>query len=378
MVASPPGLVRRVNFCMKPSQLILPLLGTMPVLSLVAVGAIPGIADARRPGFETMPERLEIDPATAALPPAGQPQLLASLPSSFRDKLWVRIRNDITLEELASQLRVQETPLAKLNDVNEDHGFSRGDWVVLPSSKASTAKQLASLDTSELRRSAPLSEPPPLESTGVVRFGDNLVKLAQRYRLSIQDLLRLNPGLEAARLVEGSQIRVSRAGASRSRMVLGLKPVGSGGLSWPDLPGFNRPGEQPTEPSQLGSGWIWPARGVFSSGYGWRWGRMHKGIDIASNVGTPIVAAQGGQVSYAGWHDGGYGYLVEIQHPDGSKSLYGHNSRVLVRVGQQVSQGAKISEMGSTGRSTGPHLHFEIHPPGRGAANPLQFLPGRA
>ena len=135
MVASPPGLVRRVNFCMKPSQLILPLLGTMPVLSLVAVGAIPGIADARRPGFETMPERLEIDPATAALPPAGQPQLLASLPSSFRDKLWVRIRNDITLEELASQLRVQETPLAKLNDVNEDHGFSRGDWVVLPSSK---------------------------------------------------------------------------------------------------------------------------------------------------------------------------------------------------------------------------------------------------
>jgi murein DD-endopeptidase MepM/ murein hydrolase activator NlpD len=363
---------------MKPSHLILPLLGTMPVLSLVAVGAIPGIADARRPGFESMPERLESDPSMAALPPIGEPQLLASLPSSFRDKLWVRTREDISLEQLASQLRVQETPLAKLNDVNEDHAFSRGDWVVLPSNKASTAKQLASLDTSELRRSAPHTEPPPLESTGVVRFGDNLAKLAQRYRLSIQDLLRLNPGLEAARLVEGSQIRVSRAGISRSRMVLGLKPTGSGGLSWPDLPGFNRPGEQRTTPSQLGSGWIWPARGVFSSGYGWRWGRMHKGIDVASNVGTPIVAAQRGEVSFAGWHDGGYGYLVEIQHPDGSKSLYGHNSRILVRVGQQVSQGSQIAEMGSTGRSTGPHLHFEIHPAGRGAVNPLQFLPGRA
>ncbi|MCP9799538.1 M23 family metallopeptidase [Synechococcus sp. RedBA-s] len=363
---------------MKPLHLILPLLGTMPVLSLVAVGAIPGIADARRPGFETMPERLDVDPGTATLPRTGASQLLASLPSSFRDKLWVRIRSDISLEELASQLRVQDTPLAKLNDVNEDHSFSRGDWLVLPSSKASAAKQLASLDTSELRRSSPLNESTPVETTGVVRFGDNLVKLAQRYKLSIQDLLRLNPGLEAARLVEGSQIRVSKAGASRSRMVLGLKPVGSGGLSWPDLPGFNRPGEQRTDPSQLSRGWIWPARGVFSSGYGWRWGRMHKGIDIASNVGTPIVAAAAGQVSYAGWHDGGYGYLVEIQHPDGSKSLYGHNSRLLVRVGQQVSQGSQISEMGSTGRSTGPHLHFEIHPPGRGAANPLQFLPGRA
>jgi len=239
---------------MKPLHLILPLLGTMPVLSLVAAGAIPGIADARRPGFETMPERLEIDPEVVTLPPAAEPQLLAALPSAFRDKLWVRVRSEISLEELASQLRVQETPLAKLNDVNEDHSFSTGDWLVLPSSKASTAKQLASLDTSELRRSAPLKEPPPVESTGVVRFGDNLVKLAQRYKLSIQDLLRLNPGLEAARLVEGSQIRVSKAGSTRSRMVLGLKPVGSGGLSWPDLPGFNNPGDQRTEPPQIGSG----------------------------------------------------------------------------------------------------------------------------
>jgi hypothetical protein len=239
---------------MKPLHLILPLLGTMPVLSLVAAGAIPGIADARRPGFETMPERLEIDPEVVTLPPAAEPQLLAALPSAFRDKLWVRVRSEISLEELASQLRVQKTPLAKLNDVNEDHSFCRGDWLVLPSSKASTAKQLASLDTSELRRSAPLNEPQPVESTGVVRFGDNLVKLAQRYRLSIQDLLRLNPGLEAARLVEGSQIRVSRAGASRSRMVLGLQPVGSGGLSWPDLPGFNRPSEGlPSAPKASGT-----------------------------------------------------------------------------------------------------------------------------
>jgi murein DD-endopeptidase MepM/ murein hydrolase activator NlpD len=131
-------------------------------------------------------------------------------------------------------------------------------------------------------------------------------------------------------------------------------------------------------PTQGDATWIWPTRGVFSSGFGWRWGRMHKGVDIANNVGTPIVAARSGQVVFAGWHDGGYGYLVEIQHSDGSKSLYAHNSRLMVRVGQMVGQGTVISSMGSTGRSTGPHLHFEIHPPGRGAVNPLEFLPGRA
>jgi murein DD-endopeptidase MepM/ murein hydrolase activator NlpD len=117
---------------------------------------------------------------------------------------------------------------------------------------------------------------------------------------------------------------------------------------------------------------------MFSSGYGWRWGRMHKGIDIANNVGTPIVAAKDGVVSFSGWHSGGYGYLVTISHDDGSRSLYAHNSRLLVQPGDPVRQGDQIALMGSTGRSTGPHLHFEIHPAGRGAANPLQFLPQRA
>jgi murein DD-endopeptidase MepM/ murein hydrolase activator NlpD len=105
---------------------------------------------------------------------------------------------------------------------------------------------------------------------------------------------------------------------------------------------------------------------------------MHKGIDVANNVGTPIVAARSGTVTYSGWHDGGYGYFVEISHSDGSRSLYGHNSRLLVRKGDVVEQGQQISQMGSTGRSTGPHLHFEIHSPGQGASNPLAFLPPRA
>ncbi|EKQ71030.1 metalloendopeptidase-like membrane protein [Leptolyngbyaceae cyanobacterium JSC-12] len=143
----------------------------------------------------------------------------------------------------------------------------------------------------------------------------------------------------------------------------------------PELPPLGSGSEfLPGAPSSI-EGYIWPTRGVLTSGYGWRWGRMHKGIDIAGPVGTPIVAAADGVVTYAGWNSGGYGYLVEIQHSDGSMTLYAHNNRILVRVGQQVAQGQQISEMGSTGYSTGPHLHFEVHPSGRGAVNPMAYLP---
>jgi LysM repeat protein len=234
---------------------------------------------------------------------------------------------------------------------------------------------LIALDPESASR-RPLSAPPePNNPSAVVRFGDTLLKISQRYGLSISELLRLNPGLDTARLVVGSQIQVARSSPGRSRMLLGLAPVGSGGLSWPELPQF---GERREAPARMAGGFVWPAEGIFSSGYGWRWGRMHKGIDIANNVGTPIVAAAPGRVTFAGWHDGGYGYLVEITHDDGTLTRYAHNSTLIVRQGDQVEQGQPISRMGSTGRSTGPHLHFEVLPAGQGAMNPLLFLPPRA
>jgi len=214
--------------------------------------------------------------------------------------------------------------------------------------------------------------------SAMVRFGDTLLKIAERYGLTLGELLLLNPGLETARLVVGNQVRVAQAAPRQSSSLLALKPVGSGGVSWPELPSFGGDRQRQFRDDPNGSSWMWPTKGVFTSGYGWRWGRMHKGIDVANNVGTSIVAARSGTVAFAGWHDGGYGYLVEISHADGSRSLYGHNSRLLVRKGDQVEQGQQISQMGSTGRSTGPHLHFEIHSPGQGASNPLAYLPPRS
>ena len=122
--------------------------------------------------------------------------------------------------------------------------------------------------------------------------------------------------------------------------------------------------------------YIWPAKGVLTSGYGMRWGRMHRGIDIANKTGTPIVAAADGVVTFEG-RQRGYGKIIDIRHPNGSLTRYAHNHRHFVKLGQKVQQGQMIAHMGSTGFSTGPHLHFEIHPTGKRAVNPITYLPSR-
>ena len=130
-------------------------------------------------------------------------------------------------------------------------------------------------------------------------------------------------------------------------------------------------------PSTMTTAYIWPAKGVLTSGFGMRWGRPHKGIDVANGTGTPIYASADGVIEKAGWNNGGYGNVVDIRHNDGSMTRYGHNSKILVQAGQAVHQGDIIAKMGSTGFSTGPHSHFEIHPSGKGAVNPIAFLPNR-
>lgn len=151
----------------------------------------------------------------------------------------------------------------------------------------------------------------------------------------------------------------------------------AGQIVSPDMPLLPDADEFLPEAPNYFDGYIWPARGTLTSGYGWRWGRMHRGVDVAGPVGTPIVAAGNGVVEKAGWNSGGYGNLVEIRHPDGSLTLYAHNNRLNVSTGQAVKQGQKIAEMGSTGYSTGPHLHFEVHVSGEGAVNPIAYLPSR-
>jgi murein DD-endopeptidase MepM/ murein hydrolase activator NlpD len=120
------------------------------------------------------------------------------------------------------------------------------------------------------------------------------------------------------------------------------------------------------------AGLVWPVSASITSPFGWRWGRMHEGIDLGAPYGTPIVAAAAGTVIYAGWL-GGYGNLTVIDHGEGLSTAYGHQSQIAVSVGQQVAQGQVIGYVGSTGHSTGPHLHFEVRVGGQ-AVDPLGYL----
>ena len=120
------------------------------------------------------------------------------------------------------------------------------------------------------------------------------------------------------------------------------------------------------------AGFIWPVHGTLTSGVGPRWGRMHEGIDISGGSGTPIAAAASGTVILAGWN-GGYGQLVVVDHGGGLSTAYAHLSSIAVSVGQQVGQGSVVGGMGTTGHSTGVHLHFEVRV-GGAAVNPIGYL----
>lgn len=110
----------------------------------------------------------------------------------------------------------------------------------------------------------------------------------------------------------------------------------------------------------------------YTSPYGARWGRRHEGIDMAGPVGTAIYSTADGEVIFAGWQRG-YGNLIKIRHELGTETRYGHLSKIRVKVGQKVSRGAQIGDMGNTGRSTGSHLHYEVRVEGR-SVDPMSFI----
>ncbi len=138
--------------------------------------------------------------------------------------------------------------------------------------------------------------------------------------------------------------------------------------------------QRPVGPARVGlrlrMGWLWPARGAVVSGFGmrihplFRIRRMHTGVDIAAPWGSPVFAVAPGTVIYAGWF-GGYGKVVVVDHGSGISTLYGHLSTLSVAAGDPVRAGSVVGRVGSTGFSTGPHLHFEVRVNGR-PVNPLR------
>lgn len=129
-------------------------------------------------------------------------------------------------------------------------------------------------------------------------------------------------------------------------------------------------------PSPFGTGDLsLPTSGTLSSRFGARWGRTHSGIDFSAPIGTDIYAADNGTVVYSGYNDGGYGNLIQLDHGNGIVTYYGHCSKLLVPEGAVVAKGDLIAKVGNTGRSTGPHLHFEVRINGT-PTDPLAYLDG--
>lgn len=133
---------------------------------------------------------------------------------------------------------------------------------------------------------------------------------------------------------------------------------------------------EPISGGAIGFGtFVWPAANHYLSGYDWSPQTNHRGIDIAGHEGAGIFAADAGVIVYSGWNNYGYGNVVMIDHGTGFQSMYAHLSSIYVGCGQSVGQGEAIGAFGSTGRSSGAHLHFELMTSIYGKVNPWDFLP---
>jgi len=202
-----------------------------------------------------------------------------------------------------------------------------------------------------------------------VAAGENLYRIGLRYGVEPKRIARAN-GIRNARLLRVGQ-RLFIPGGRR-----GTKIARARGASRPAQTPDMRKARQharATARQQSSLNFSWPVRGRLSSSFGRRQGRAHEGIDIAAARGTPIFAAESGRVIRSG-RMGGYGRVVIVKHAGSYRTVYAHASRLLVRKGEFVERGQKIAEVGSTGRSTGPHVHFEIRRR-ESPQNPLGFLP---
>lgn len=230
----------------------------------------------------------------------------------------------------------------------------------------------------------------PVIRVHTVREGENLSVIAENYRLDLETLLAANneigeiiyPGDQLNILPQKGTLYIVEkddtiGGIAQMHGVPPAAILAANAKKSEELSIGEKifvPGVRPVKASRGGTArFAWPVRGELSSPFGYRWGRLHAGIDIAADTGTAVRAAKTGRVTFAGWR-GGYGNAVMIEHGQGYGTLYGHLSKYLVASGQYVSAGELVGLVGTTGNSTGPHLHFEINVDGQ-PVNPVLFLP---
>jgi murein DD-endopeptidase MepM/ murein hydrolase activator NlpD len=205
-------------------------------------------------------------------------------------------------------------------------------------------------------------EPELVGTTHVVQKGETLYRIAKTYGIDPRELMEANGIADAKSLVVGQELFVP--GAPRPVHVEPLPP-GAAAAQEPE------PTALPRKP---GNGTLqWPLKGVLYRGFGVKQGQRHDGIDLSAPEGTLVRAAAAGEVIYTG-NQSGYGTIVILRHSTSLITLYAHNSAILVKDGDRVDAGTPIAKVGQSGRTTGPHLHFEVRESTR-PRDPLAYLP---
>lgn len=259
----------------------------------------------------------------------------------------------VVLNEIDDPNRIREGQRLLVSITPTIHVVAKGEtlWEIAKT-YGMTVQQLASWNgISDPGRIYPGQEL-IVSSGGVhrVRAGETLSSIAKRYGVTVQSLVAVNNLADPDRIATGQRLIIPPMGGGA---VEALTRTAGAGVPRP----FGR----------------WPVTGTVSSSFGLRSGRQHEGLDIAAPHGTPVRAVAPGTVTYADWA-GTYGLLVIIDHGGGIETRYAHASRVEVSVGQRVNAGDVVARVGSTGRSTGPHLHFEVRVNGQ-AVDPARWLP---
>lgn len=315
------------------------VMGTLALGLTFATSVLPGAAQEADGGILHVVQRGETLWAVARRYGVSVDQLVRLNELSDPDRLVVGqrlvvregearvhiVRRGETLTRIAAQYGVKVQDLIALNDIANPNLLSIGQQIVVT---------------------------PRVQRTHVVAGGDTLWRIARTYEVTVEAIQLANGLLDPGRLRIGQKLVI---------------PAIGGGDDVVAVPALARPTERVTTLS-------WPVQGRVTSHFGPRWGRMHNGIDIAAPTGTPVHAAAAGKVTHSGWA-GTFGQLVVVDHGNGLETRYAHNSKLLVRVGDEVQRGQRIALVGSTGQSTGPHLHFEVLVDGK-PQDPAPWLMG--
>jgi murein DD-endopeptidase MepM/ murein hydrolase activator NlpD len=224
----------------------------------------------------------------------------------------------------------------------------------------------------------PHVEPDLVGATHVVQKGETVYRIARTYGIDPAELMEANGIADPRQLSTGMDLFVP--GAPRPLDVpplAGAPAPPGGGPAGPSHGSAAAPVEDAAPAPRWNGKMRWPLRGLLYRGFGVRQGQRHDGIDISAPEGTQVLAAAEGEVVFTGRQQG-YGVLVIVRHEGSLVTLYAHNSAVLVKEGERVAAGTPIARVGQSGRTTGPHLHFEVREQlreGYRPRNPLAYLP---